>query len=278
MPAHRSVRPPFSMRHAFALAFDLALRRDPVQSLLVPWLLRAPWMIAFGWLAHRDEVAPSAATHMFAAVALLGQSMAWWAVDAMLRFRARSVYNTSADTRPASARECYARGFARLPWLYLTEFVRNIALGIGYGFFVLPGVLLSYRLAFGTEAVVLDQRDLSAAFRRSFQLSQSRFERWLEMIAASVSLALAVLFVTVTLYLVIGPTSAWWAWLLVGSLIAAAIWPVIQYAWTFFYLRLVEVETPAVSSRSPGARPGATAGPTGRAPEPVDRQAPTVAI
>jgi hypothetical protein len=46
------------------------------------------------------------------------------------------------------------------------------------------------------------------------------------------------------LYLAFGPTDAWWQWVLAGSLLAAAIWPVIQYAWTFFYLRLVETEVP----------------------------------
>ena len=48
MSPHR--RPPISARHAFALAFDLAVRRDPVQSLLVPFLLRAPWILALAVL------------------------------------------------------------------------------------------------------------------------------------------------------------------------------------------------------------------------------------
>ena len=39
-------RRPVSTRHAFALAFDLALRRDPLHSLVVPLLLRAPWIVA----------------------------------------------------------------------------------------------------------------------------------------------------------------------------------------------------------------------------------------
>ena len=243
MPAHHVSRPPFSMRHAFALAFDLAVRRDPVHSLLVPWLLRAPWMIAFALLVRGDDFEPSARDRLLPAIALLGQSLTWWAVDAMLRFRARSVFNTPAHTKPAPAIECYTHGLRRLPWLYVTEFVRNVALTFGYGFLILPGIFLSYRLAFSTEAVVLDAPDLTAAFRRSFHLSHGRFERWLEMIAASVSLALALLFLTVALYLIFGPTEAWWAWLLAGSLVGAAFWPIIQFAWTFFYLRLVEAES-----------------------------------
>ncbi|MBI1798598.1 MAG: hypothetical protein HYR73_02805 [Candidatus Eisenbacteria bacterium] len=243
MPTSHPVRPPFSMRHAFALAFDLSVWRDPVHSLLVPFVLRSPWMVALALLFRGDETPRGGRAALIGALALLGQSVTWWTVDAMLRFRARSVFNTARDVKPASALECYARGLGRLPWLYLTEFVRNIALTFAFGFFVLPGVLLSYRLAFSTEAVVLDEPDLGSAFRHSFHLSQGRFERWLEMIAVSVALALAGLFTTVTLYLIFGPSDAWWLWLLVGSLLAAAIWPIIQYAWTFFYLRLIEVET-----------------------------------
>jgi hypothetical protein len=263
------------MRHAFALAFDLAVRRDPVHSLLVPLLLRAPWMIAFAVIMGRDDADLGARERALAAVALLGQSVTWWAVDSMLRFRARSVFNTPADTKPAPAIECYANGLRRLPWLYLTEAVRNVALTFAYSFFLLPGIFLSYRLAFSTEAVVLDEPNLAAAFRHSFHLSHGRFERWVEMIAASVSLALSVLFVTAALFLAFGAAGTWWQWLLAGSLVAALIWPVIQYAWTFFYLRLVEVESPRIATRSRTAFTAphadlASAAPELPAPAPAD--------
>jgi hypothetical protein len=242
-----TARPPFSMRHAFALAFDLTVRRDPLHSLVIPFVLRAPWMVALALLFRGDEMPAPGRGAWIGTLALLGQSITWWTVDAMLRFRARSVFNTDPSVVPAPALECYARGLKRLPWLYLTEFVRNLALTFAFGFFVIPGVMLSYRLAFSTEAVVLDEPNLAAAFRHSFRLSRGRFERWLEMIAVSVALALAVMFVTAMLYLIFGPTNAWWLWLMVGSLVAAAVWPVIQCAWTFFYLRLVEVEAPVAA-------------------------------
>lgn len=248
---------PISTRHAFALAFDLAFRRDPVHSLIVPLLLRAPWMISLGLLVRGGDLELTPRLQTLAALAVLGQSVTWWAVDSMLRFRARSVFNTPRAQRPAPAIECYARGLRRLPWLYLTESLRNIALTFAFGVFVLPGVFLSYRLAFSTEAVVLDEPHLASAFRKSFRISRRRFERWLEMVAVSVAIALAALFVTAMLYLVFGPTDAWWAWVLAGSLLAAAIWPVIQYAWTFFYLRLSETEGsfPTIAERLRAAAP-----------------------
>jgi hypothetical protein len=244
MSNSHSTLAPISTRHAFALAFDLAFRRDLVHSIVVPLVLRAPWMISLALLLRGGDVELSPRLEAYAAFALLGQSVTWWAVDAMLRNRARSVFNTAAGRRPAPAVNCYAQGLRRLPWLYLTESLRNIALTFAFSFFILPGVFLSYRLAFSTEAVVLDEPHLAAAFRKSFRLSRRRFERWLEMVAVSVALALSVLFVTALLYLAFGPTDAWWQWVLAGSLLAAAIWPVIQYAWTFFYLRLVETEVP----------------------------------
>lgn len=261
MSTSHNTRFPISARHAFALAFDLAFRRDPLHSLVVPFLLRAPWMIALALLLQGGEADLTPGVSTLAGLALLGQSVTWWAVDAMLRYRARSVFNTPAGRKPAAPASCYAAGLKRLPWLYLTESLRNIALTFAFGFFVVPGVFLAHRLAFSTEAVVLDQPHLAAAFQRSFRLSRRRFERWMEMVAASVALTLAVMFVTAALYLIFGPTEAWWQWVLAGSLLAAALWPVIQYAWTFFYLRLVEVEpalpTIAERLRAAGALPAA---------------------
>jgi hypothetical protein len=252
---------PISTRHAFALAFDLAFRRDPVQSLVVPLLLRAPWMITLALVVRGGDLELNPRQETLAGVALLGQSVTWWAVDSMLRFRARSVFNTSVGQRPAAIIPSYSRGLRRLPWLYLTESVRNLALTFAFSFFILPGVFLAYRLAFSTEAVVLDEPHLAAAFRRSFRLSRRRFERWLEMVAASVALALSALFVVATLYLAIGRPDIWWQYVLAGSLLAAAIWPVIQYAWTFFYLRLVETETsfPTIAERLRASAPARAA-------------------
>ena len=45
MAFHPRSHRPVSARHAFALAFDLAVRRDAVASLFVPLLLRAPFIL-----------------------------------------------------------------------------------------------------------------------------------------------------------------------------------------------------------------------------------------
>ncbi len=255
MPSDLHARRPISTRHAFALAFDLALRRDPLQSVVVPLLVRAPWILALVVLSSPGDAEPSPTAILLWSGAALGAAVSWWAVDAMLRFRARSVFDAPATATPAPVLECYELGLRRLPWLYLTECVRNVAVSFAYTFFILPGIFLSYRLAFSTEAVVLNERHLAGAFRRSFHLSRGRFERWLEMIVVSVLLVLATWFVGAVLSLAIGRLSLR-TWGVVGLMLAASLWPVLQYAWTFFYLRLAEVEEAEVE----GAEPAQAAG------------------
>ena len=277
--SHRAPRPPVSTRHAFALAFDLAFRRDPLHSLVVPLILRAPWAVALGRLQPEAlrtlETGESSGTLLpLASLALVGDFLVLLIVGAMLRLRARSVYDGPPWNRPAPARECYAGGIRRVPALLVTELVRNGALALAgsisilpaafmrlraetfVGDFVrnvallivafclsLPTLLLGYRLAVATEAVVLDDRDLAGAFQRSFRLMQGRFERWLELVAASGVLVLAMSLASAAVSAFFpGPIGA--AALAATLLMGVAITPVIQYAWTFFYMRLAEVDRP----------------------------------
>ena len=250
MSPHRPVRLPITTRHAFALAFDLAVRRDAWHSLVVPLLLRAPWIVALAVLPAPSESDRPGLVSLLTAAALVGDFLMLVLVGAMLRFRARSVFNTPLDVRPAPAGDCYARGFGRLPWLVVTEIVRNLGILFATFFFVLPGVLLGFRLSFATEAVVLHDANTDAAFRRSFHVTPGRFERWFEMIVASVGLALGLVFVCGAASIAIRDVGIG-VWVAVARLLVTAVTPVIQYAWTFFYLRLVEVDLPY-----PGPEPG----------------------
>ena len=233
---------PVSTRHAFALAFDLAFRRDPLQSVVLPFLLRSPWVVALALLPS-EQVTEHVDQLIVWSIAALGGAFAWLLVDAMLRFRARSVFERPPTERPAPAADCYAAALKRVGWLYLTELVRSIALVAGYGFFIVPGVWLSYRLAFATEAVVLADADLVRAFRHSWHLTRRRFERWIEMIVVSVTLVLAACLVGGILY-AFSPVTGTELAGLIGTLLIVLIWPVFQYAWTFFFLRLLDVELP----------------------------------
>ncbi len=240
MLSHARVRLPISTRHAFALAFDLAVRRDALQSLIVPLLLRAPWILALAVLPRPADSARPALVYLLTLVALIGDFLTVVTIDAMLRFRARSVFNTPVSVRPAAAIECYALGLRRVPWLVVTEIVRNLTLVFGFVSLVLPGIFLGFRLSFATEAVVLHEPHTAAAFRRSYHLTPGRFERWLEMIVASVGLALLAVFVAVVVTMAFRDVSP----VAVAQVLVSAIIPVVQYAWTFFYLRLVEADLP----------------------------------
>jgi hypothetical protein len=243
MLPHRKVRLPISTRHAFALAFDLAIRRDALHSMVVPLMLRAPWILALALLPNPTDSERVGDVFMLTLAALLGDFLTLVTVGAMLRYRARSVFNTPLEVRPAPAAECYALGLRRVPWLVVTEIVRNLVLVAGFFFFVVPGVILGFRLSFATEAVVLHEPHTEAAFRRSFHLTPSRFERWLEMVAVSGGLVFAALIVVGVLSIVYHDIAAF-IWVTVAQVIVAALIPIVQYAWTFFYLRLVEVDVP----------------------------------
>ena len=267
-------RPPISTRHAFGLAFDLAVRRDPVHSLVVPLLLRAPWILALVLLPSTEVEDVSARVLALTSVALLGDFFTLLVVGAMLRLRARSVYGTPREARPAPALECYANGLRRIPWLIVTEVLRNLVLAVAAslivlptalarfhpesafadlgrnlvllavaGLFALPSLFVVYRLAVATEAVVLDEDDLGGAFQSSFRMMRGQIERWLELILASSLTVLVPAIVLAALTLAL-PAIAGTASLMIFWIVVVALWPIVQYAWTFFYLRVVEIRVP----------------------------------
>lgn len=243
MSPHR-LRLPISTRHAFALAFDLAARRDFVASLLWPLLLRSPWILALVILPPITETDQPGKVMLLTLGALIGDFVMRHTIEAMLRFRAMSVFNTPVYVRPAPLGECYERGLRRLPWLMATDLLRTGAVLIALFFFLLPALLLGFKLVFADDAVVLHEPNASRAFQRSFRLTQGRFERWLEMMVACALLFFGVI-VFVALLSILVPGVGVRFWLALTILLVIAVTPIIQYAWTFFYLRLVEVETAA---------------------------------
>lgn len=262
MSPHR--RLPISARHAFALAFDLAVRRDPTHSLAVPLLLRLPWILAFPLLPPLDGDV-TLRTMLLSCGVLVGDFLTSLVVMSMLRFRAQSVYNTPPGRPPAPVGTCYRRGAARVPWLMVTEVVRTIVLSpsglflilrnsflqVPSLFFLPLGLFLAFRLSMATEAVVLRPGTAVDAITRSFGITEGRFERWLEMIALSVAIVLSVWFVSTAGYLLL-PAPGMNFWASAGWMILAALLPAIQYAWTFFYLRLEEIEAvPVVVPTTP---------------------------
>jgi hypothetical protein len=251
------LRLPISTRHAFALAFDLAFRRDAVHSLLVPLALRAPWIVALALLPPLEATSHPGLVFALTLTALLGDYLMLVLIGAMLRFRAQSVYNTPHEAHPAAASECYARGLRRVPWLIVTEIVRNLAMFLTVWLFVFPSIYLAYRLSCATEAVVLDARDTSSAFQHSFRLTQGRFERWLEMVVVTILLVLGVLFVSAIVSLPFGNVASTVRVMEdVARVLVTGIAPVIQYAWTFFYLRLREGVEPAIVEPLPAYAAG----------------------
>ena len=233
---------PISARHSFALAFDLAVRRDALQSLWVPLLLHTPFLLIKAFVPAPDDPGGLAVRNLqLNSLQLLGDLPVSLLVASMLRFRALSAFQAGPGAPLAGVLVCYARGARRMAWLFFTELLRNAAILAGVVFGVLPGVWLGFRLSLATEAVVLRRTGVAGAFARSFQLTPARLERWLEMTAISVMLVLGVLFTCALGFLTVR-TTAWSTWVTVALFLLPLVTSVIQYAWTFFYLRLEEID------------------------------------
>lgn len=259
-------RLPVSSVHAFALAFDLAVRRDLVHSVVLPLVLQLPWLILLGALPPIEV----AGAHLWrvmslTVLALLAQSFTGLLVMSMLRFRARSVFEAGHDAPPAPVSVCYAQGLGRVPALYVTELVRYVGLVvlvpmlskndllrslglIGALLAYIPALYFSFKLSLATEIVVLREMGPIGALKRSFKLTEGWWERWLEMIGISLGVALVLLFLPVLGFVSV-PGSNWNSWVAVGMMLLAAILPVVQYAWTFFYLRIEQGDTQIRSAR-----------------------------
>jgi hypothetical protein len=253
-------RPPTSARHAFALAFDLAVRRDALQSLWVPLLLHTPWLLIQALVPAPEEPGGiSARNLMLSSVTLLGDFLVSLLVASMLRFRALSVYESGPAGRPSGVLECYARGARRLPWLFATEVLRNLAIFAAGLFLLLPGIWVGFRFSLATEAVVLRDMGVPGAFSRSYRLTEARLERWLEMLAFSVVMVLCVLFSCALGFLAF-PSTSWSTWATVALFLLALVMSVIQYAWTFFYLHLEDMDGESAAPGTPGERGPGEAG------------------
>src|SRR5262249_5394208 len=154
-PMARTHRQPISARHAFARAFDLAVRRDPVQSLWVPLLLHAPWLLLKALVPSPDDPGGHTVRNLqLNSLQLLGDFPVSLLIASMLRFRALSVHASADGLRPAPVLECYARGARRMPWLFATELLRNVAIVAGL-VAVLPAFWVGFRFSLATEVAVL---------------------------------------------------------------------------------------------------------------------------
>jgi hypothetical protein len=248
---HRQ-RLPISARHAFALAFDLAARRDSMHSMVIPLALWAPWIFAPAIIERAFPGLDRSQMLLVTAAGKLIDFVVFVLVTAMLRFRARSVFNTPGEAQPAPVLECYVQGLRRAPVLYVAEALRNLAFTISLGMLFVPFLYLGFKLSMVTEIVVLRGFGPLRATQHSFRLTEARFERWLEMVAISVFLVVPIWFLMAVCYFAVRHSSLN-VWFALGTFLSAALMPVIQYAWTFFYLRLEEIDpADAAGNAGPG--------------------------
>jgi fatty acid desaturase len=127
---------------------------------------------------------------------------------------------------------------------------------------------VGFRFSLATESVVLRGTGVLGAFERSYRLTEARLEPWLEMIAFSVVMVLCVLFSCALGFLAF-TTTRWSTWATVALFLLPLVMSVIQYAWTFFYLRLEGLEESAESGAPEGGSGAAGATGSGGAVRPA---------
>ena len=78
------------------------------------------------------------------------------------------------SSEPVKWRIVIEHAYGAFPWLLLGEIAVAAAVATGSLLLVLPGIYIGMRLVFYKQAIILEQRVLSDALRRSLQLTQRR--------------------------------------------------------------------------------------------------------
>jgi hypothetical protein len=249
----------------FARAFHQALVSDTTHSVILPFVLMIPWYALDGLIPQPGTEEWDASFVPLWAASTLGALVTTLIVGAMLRVRMAA----AARGVRQPALESYAQAMGRALPLLVTEIARTIAVCAALVFFILPGVILGFRLSVAAEAVVLHEANMGRAFQRSFALTAHRLGSWIKMMAATVLawlvlLVLAGMVLAGVMLLEAEIPGSWVVAPLLAPLIA-----VVQYAWTLFYLELRrehEVATAPVRVEPPAPPPAPTPWPEGIPP------------
>ncbi len=218
----------------FRRAARLAVVGDPRQSLLLPFLLLIPWFVLESVLPDAAETPMTLTLLLLRSGGTVGGLVTSLIVNAALRLRA---WEAAAGSSRAPLDD-YARALGRTPALLLTEIVRTVAVGAAAVFLFVPGIYLLYRLSVATEAVVLRESSMGAAFQASFLLTRRSFGPWMRMLLTTAVWWVFALIAASILYFVATQIG----WIVSPSLIFAPFFTLMfalaAYAWTFYYLEL----------------------------------------
>jgi hypothetical protein len=89
-------------------------------------------------------------------------------------FYVHAVRDMDAGAGPVS-RDVVARGLRALPTVAAAQIIATIGIGIGFVFFVIPGVILLLRWAVVAQAAALESENWVDALKRSAQLTRGHY-------------------------------------------------------------------------------------------------------
>ena len=152
-----------------------------------------------------------------------------------------------------SLREYLRPGLKRTLWMVLTVWIVQMVVGMGFVFFIVPGVILFVGLAVARVVVVVEDASLGQAFGRSWKLSRGHFWRiigfWMAVatlmfvLQAVVNSPSAIRQLSASIQdpdAIFQPVSVGWKTLegLFAALSTSLVYPFVELSWFFLYLDL----------------------------------------
>ena len=134
-----------------------------------------------------------------------------------------------------SVSETYSRVRPKLGTIVVTGLLLGLAIGVGFVFFIVPGVILMTIWIAVIPAIVLEDRGIGESFGRSWELVKGRFWYVLLTIVLTILLWFGI---SVVISLLLAPLADWLAGLIQQIVGNTIVIPFVVTVWTLAYYRL----------------------------------------
>lgn len=147
-----------------------------------------------------------------------------------------------------SVSETYSRVRPKLGTIVVTGLLLGLAIGVGFVFFIVPGVILMTIWIAVIPAIVLEDRGIGESFGRSWELVKGRFWYVLLTIVLTILLWFGI---SVVISLLLAPLADWLAGLIQQIVGNTIVIPFVVTVWTLAYYRLKGREETAATAPEP---------------------------
>jgi Membrane domain of glycerophosphoryl diester phosphodiesterase len=147
-----------------------------------------------------------------------------------------------------SVSETYSRVRPKLGTIVVTGLLLGLAIGVGFVFFIVPGVILMTIWIAVIPAIVLEDRGIGESFGRSWELVKGRFWYVLLTIVLTILLWFGI---SVVISLLLAPLADWLAGLIQQIVGNTIVIPFVVTVWTLAYYRLKGREETSATAPEP---------------------------